>query len=147
MDMGLGWADEFGVMTDTRVPPPRPWSTTFSQASNQTTWSQASPPPSIRDYPTLSTGFFSTTGPSSTMPSPMAVLDAAESRSPLSSPVEDPFLFQVQESLSTHEAPSVHFQGHHETSSPPPRLGFHLRRSAEDWATAVLKAVGTSVDS
>ena len=81
------------------------------------------------------------------MPSPMAVLSAAESRRVTpSSPVDDPFLFQ--ESLITHEeAPSVHFQENLENLSPPPRLGFQLRRSSEDWATAVLKAVGASIDS
>ena len=81
------------------------------------------------------------------MPSPVAVLNATESRRVApSSPLDDAFLFQ--ESLTTHEeSPSVHFQENRETSSPPPRLGFQLRRSSEDWATAVLKAVGTSNDS
>jgi hypothetical protein len=82
------------------------------------------------------------------MPSPMTVLNAAESRraSPAPHPSDDePFNFK--ETLTVHEdAPSVHFQEIQETASPP-RLGFQLRRSAEDWATAVLKAIGTPVDS
>ena len=83
------------------------------------------------------------------MPSPMTVLNAAGSRqvspAPLPSEDDDPFLFK--DTLTVREdTTSVHFQEIRETASPAPRLGFQLRRSAEDWATAVLKAIGTSVD-
>ncbi|KAF8504012.1 hypothetical protein JB92DRAFT_2969323 [Gautieria morchelliformis] len=153
MTMGSGWADEFGIMIDTSIPPPRPWSTTFSQSPNQTSWPERPRSPSshsVRDSPPPSTGFFSSNGISSTMPSPMSVLHAIEwpQAAPLSSVVE-PYLFQDNLTAPHDEsdAPSVHFQELRDISSPPPRLGFQLRRSAEDWATAVLRAVGTSVDS
>lgn len=83
------------------------------------------------------------------MPSPMSVLRAAESLgvTPLPS-VDQPVPYKETFPLHHDEdAPSVHFEEFHGSSSPAPRLGFQLRRSSEDWATAVLKAVGTSVDS
>ncbi|KAF8585910.1 hypothetical protein K439DRAFT_1005876 [Ramaria rubella] len=151
LNTGFGWEDEFGMLTSTKPIPSRPWSTTFSQSSKQTLWSQPSRPPSRQsamEYPTMSTGFLSSNSISLAMPSPAAVLEAAEWCRFDPTPHGDDFsMFRDKNSRESEGVPFVRFREEPEVPSPPPRLGFQLHRSSEDWASAVLKAVGSDVEN
>ncbi|KIJ49524.1 hypothetical protein M422DRAFT_44875 [Sphaerobolus stellatus SS14] len=152
LNTGLGWGDEFGI----KIRPPRPWASnrTISQSSKQTTWSQPSRPPTPQVKPHSEPtprprDLVLSYSPSPlAMPTPRTVLEGAGAGLGLDCGGSDTSSFYTPEEerhTKRKDVLTVRFLEHLDDVDPP-RLGLDLPQSgdSDEWAAAVLKAVGTS---